>query len=181
MPASHEPQPLASPLPRYAPDRAFPPYRFVPGLNAHPVADPRGHSYRGGAPEPPPPRVRPDRWRENDEYLYGCDLYNHAYWWEAHEAWEGLWHLTTKSDTEGLFLQGLIQVSASHLKLHMGEPTGSEKLARLGLEKLRRVEAVAGDHGEYMGLDVTAFCDAVERHLVEREVQSPWPVVTLSL
>src|SRR5262245_31128005 len=126
MAARTEPTPAVPGLPRYAPARAFPSYRFVPGLNPHPVSDPRGHSFRGGEPEPKPPRLDPARWRESEEYLHGCDLYNHAYYWEAHEAWEGLWHLTDKSGPAGLFLQGLIQLGASHLKRHMGEPAGSE-------------------------------------------------------
>jgi uncharacterized protein len=181
-----EPTPLVS-VPRYAPRRPLPPYRFVPGLNPHPSRDRKGHSYRGGAPEPRPPRLPPERWRENEEYLHGCDLYNHAYWWEAHEAWEGLWHLTRKSETEGLFLQGLIQVSAAHLKRHMAEAEGSAKLARLALEKLRVVEAavLAGSQregqqkGTYMGLEVSPFVKAVERYLIERDESAPWPVIAL--
>src|SRR4030095_3868699 len=96
MSALREPEPPFAGAPRYAPQRPFPPYRFVPGLNPHPVSHPQGHSYRGRAREEPPPRFAPERWRENVDFLHGCDLYNHAYWWEAHEAWEGLWHLTRK-------------------------------------------------------------------------------------
>ncbi|HKE01538.1 MAG TPA: DUF309 domain-containing protein [Planctomycetota bacterium] len=181
-----EPSPPIAGLPRYAPSKPFPPYRFVPGRNAHPTRDPRGHSYRGGAREPLPPRFAPERWRENEEYLYGCDLYNAAYWWEAHEAWEGLWHLTRKSDREGLFLQGLIQVSAASLKRHLAEPEGTRKLARLGLEKLRAAAPSAGDAkpsaaeaGTYMGLAVSAYADAVERFFLEEDPAAPWPAIHL--
>ena len=181
MSALREPEPPFAGAPRYAPQRPFPPYRFVPGLNPHPVSHPQGHSYRGGAREAPPPRFAPERWRENVEFLHGCDLYNHAYWWEAHEAWEGLWHLTRKDGEEGLFLQGLIQIGASSLKRHMGETDGSVKLAQLGVQKLRAVVASAPQRREFMGLDVAAFADAAERCLIRRDPAAEWPRIALAI
>ena len=115
--------------------RPFPPYRFVAGLNPHPRRDPKGHAY--GLPEVPPPSVPPDRWRENEDYLYGIDLYNFAYWWECHEALEGLWHLTGHRGTKAQFLQGIIQVAAANLKRHVGTLEGARRLGRdLGLPGL---------------------------------------------
>ena len=76
---------------RYLPERPFPAYAFLPGRDPHPTRDPRGHSY--AEPEGEPHTWRPDEeWRENQEYLFGCDLYNAGYLWEAHEAWEDIWH-----------------------------------------------------------------------------------------
>ena len=167
-------------LTRYAPGRPFPPYRFVPGLNPHPVSHPQGHSFRGGAHEPPPARLDIPRWRESEEYLYGCDLYNFAYWWEAHEAWEGLWHLTTKSDSLGLFLQGLIQLSASQLKRHMGEPVGTEKLATLGLDKLALVAAAVKPGERFLGVDIGDFSRAARAYLLERSPEAGFPFLRLA-
>jgi hypothetical protein len=70
----------------------------------------------------------PEEWRACHEYLYGCDLYNHGYWWEAHEAWEGLWKVCPKDSVQKRFLQGLIQVSACQLKLRLGSREGVERL-----------------------------------------------------
>ncbi|MFN0206470.1 MAG: DUF309 domain-containing protein [Planctomycetota bacterium] len=179
MPAKMEPAPPRPEYKRYAPRRAFPIYRFVPGLNPHPVSDPRGHSYEGGKHGPPPAYVAPENWQQNEEYLLGCDLYNFAYWWEAHEAWEGLWHLTPKNNTEGLFLQGLIQISASNLKRHMGEPEGSKKLATLGLQKLKNVQIAVAPRNLYMGLDVGDFHDAAERYLIQCAETEPFPLIQL--
>ena len=95
--------------------KPFPPYRHIPGVTPHPIRDPRGHSYgieEVHDAEPLPPEL----WQQNEDYLYGVDLYNFAYWWEAHEAWEGLWHQA--EDTYRLFLQGLIQISAAFIKYH---------------------------------------------------------------
>lgn len=175
-----EPTPADPNMQRYAPARPFPPYRFVPGLNHHPVAHPRGHMFRNGVPEPKPPYYSPERWRENEEYLLGCDYYNFAYFWEAHEAWEGLWHLTPKNNTEGLFLQGLIQITASNLKRHMAEMEGSLKLANLALQKLKTVQGAATADGMYMGLDVAEFVGACERFLIKRDPAAPFPIIQLS-
>ncbi|MCA8979808.1 MAG: DUF309 domain-containing protein [Planctomycetes bacterium] len=142
-------------LPRYAPGRAFPPYAFLPGRDPHPRQDPRGHSFgtvEAIASEAP----HAENWRASEDYLHGVDLYNHGYLWEAHEAWEGLWHPAKQADPElAAFLQGLIQCSASSLKARMGEPRGHQKLAELALAKLA---AVAEEHeGRYMGLALFEF------------------------
>ena len=132
--------------PRYT-DRSFPPYRFVAGLNPHPRRHPEGHAY--GQSEVPPSYFPPDRWKENAEYLYGVDLYNFAYWWECHEALEGLWHLTGHKGDEGQFLQGIILVAAAHLKRHTGFLEASRRLAREGIERLGSVGV-----RRYMGLEL---------------------------
>ena len=97
-------------LPRYT-DRPFPTYRFVPGQSPHPRRDPQGHSY--GQPEPTPPLFTPEEWWDSEWYLYGIDLYNHGYWWECHEVFEGLWHAVGPDSPQGQFLQALIQVAAA--------------------------------------------------------------------
>ncbi|MCZ6596481.1 MAG: DUF309 domain-containing protein [Planctomycetota bacterium] len=142
---------------RYAPERAFPPYAFVPGESPHPTRDPRGHSY--GGDEEPAAYLLPERWRENVDYLYGVDLYNHGYLWEAHEAWEGLWHAAKQDPLQADHLQGLIQCTAACLKIQMDQPRGLARLAQLGTEKLGRVALESG--GTFMGLDLVAFAQAL--------------------
>src|SRR5207244_4035273 len=73
---------------RLAPERPFPPYAFVSPHRPHPRTDPRGHSF--GAPETPAPPLNPAEWRRSRDYLHAIDLFNHGYYWEAHEAWEAL-------------------------------------------------------------------------------------------
>jgi predicted metal-dependent hydrolase len=86
-------------------------------------------------------------WRDNEDYLYGVDLFNAEYWWEAHEAWERLWHLEPSGEPVALLLQGLIQLAAARLKESQDELRGAEKLTRAALEKLRSLPGV------YMGID----------------------------
>jgi hypothetical protein len=139
--------------PRYAPARPFPAYAFLPGRDPHPTGDPRGHSF--GALGEEPVYLPAGRWRENDDWLFGCDLYNHGYLWEAHEAWEGLWHRAREERDQADLLQGLIQCAAACLKIPMDQPRGRARLAEAGTAKLERVARAHGGH--HMGLDLFAF------------------------
>jgi uncharacterized protein len=156
-----EPAPPDPSWPRYS-ERPFPPYRFVPGLNPHPRRHPQGHAF--GTPEVPPPSVPPDRWRDNAVYLQGIDLYNFAYWWECHEALEGLWHLTGHQGTEAQFLQGIIQVAAANLKRHVGSLTGARRLGREAVERLASV-----GKRSYMGLELGPFIRAVNDYHIDED------------
>ena len=133
-------------------DLSWPEYRFLPGRDPHPHTYPEGHSSRSPGESPPPVEFKSaDQWRESVDYLFGCDLYNHGYWWEAHETWEGLWQLTDKSQVQGQFLQTLIQVAAGHLKLHMGKLAGVENLRQSAARHSTYVIQQIGD-SELMGL-----------------------------
>ena len=76
-----------------------------------------------------------------DDWLYGVDLFNRFYFWEAHEAWEGLWAVAERHGAPSLLLQGLIQIAAALLKTHMGALAGACSLSAEGLAKLRRAAA----------------------------------------
>jgi len=142
---------------RYAPGRAFPPYAFLPGRDPHPTRDPGGHAF--GREEPGALHLAAERWRENEPYLFGVDLYNHGFLWEAHEAWESVWHPSKPDRQQALYLQGLIQCAAAWLKIPMGQPRGLERLAELAAQKLGQVARAA--RGRYMGLDLDAFVPAL--------------------
>lgn len=156
--------PLWPEAPRLCPQRDFPPYRFTPGFNPHPRADPRGHAY--GQKEGIPAYLPPDRWRENEPYLFGIDLYHQGYLWESHELWESLWHLTEKEGPEGQFLQGLIQNSAAQLKLHIQEITGAARLSREALRRLKFVldSGVCDKEGRFMGIPISELLQAMVFH-----------------
>src|SRR6187431_1455741 len=92
--------------PRYS-DRTLPPYSYVPGYNQHPVSHPQGHMH-GHAPQAPPP-LADDAWQDSEDYRYGVDLFNHGFYWEAHEAWETLWHAAGRRGPIALWLKALIK------------------------------------------------------------------------
>lgn len=139
--------------PRYT---SFPPpsYRYVPGAQPHPTSDPRGHSYDRPRRFPAAP-LNGRRWRESPGYLYGCDLYNRGYWWEAHEAWEAIWHLAGRGSPERAALQALIQVANAHLKLHMGRLNAVMRLQASYGAHFERATALAGT--SILGLDLAGF------------------------
>ena len=115
---------------RYS-ERAFPPYRHEPGKTPHPERHPDGHMY-GREPA-----------SEEDDFLYGVDLFNAAYWWEAHVYFERLWAETPFAD-EREFLQGLIQLAAALVKRREGSAAGDAKLKAKALEKLLHTRERSG-------------------------------------
>lgn len=155
-----EPLPPDPDWPRYT-SRALPPYRFVPGLNPHPHHDPEGHSY--GKPVTALPPWSPGMWRSLDSWLYGVDLYNFAYWWEAHEVLEQLWHAAGRTSPHARLVQGIIHISAANLNLHRGNLDAGRRQARRGIDRLR------GKAGQvWMGIDIDDFISQVEDYVTDR-------------
>jgi uncharacterized protein len=151
-----EPTPLDPAWPRYS-LRPFPSYRYVPGQTQHPRRHPLGHSY--GNPEPSPQPFHPNEWQTSDDYRYGIDLYNFAYWWESHEIFEAFWHAAERGSEQGNFLQGLIQLAAANLKRAMNNEAAAQKLSRAGITRLQRVAV------PYMGIDVHLVLQALSEYL----------------
>lgn len=154
--------------PRYAPARPLPPYAYVPGLGLpHPVNDPRGHSYSNAPADagdalnaaapftdlPPDPasrcRVLTVTLAANSDWLYAIDLFNGGWYWEAHEAWEGLWHALGRTSLEARFVQGLIHLAAAAVKIREGKPAGVSRHTQRARELLGGALAdPSGGHGE---------------------------------
>ena len=143
--AGVEPSPANQDWPRYS-SRPFPVYRFVPGNHPHPRRHPQGHSF--GCPEPSPAPCRPEEWFQSEDYRFGIDLYNFAYWWECHEVFEGFWHAVGRKTEQGLFFQALIQLAAANLKRHTGHLNAAENLFRESHRKFYGMPLF------YMGLDI---------------------------
>ncbi len=109
---------------RYAPDMAFPPYRYVPlGRHPHPTMDKGGHMKERTLrlPDEAPSELA---WMTNTIWLYGVDLFNAGYFWEATEIWEKLWSRMDKAAPPAVFLQGLMMASGGILKAHCREIDG---------------------------------------------------------
>ncbi len=152
-----EPTPLDPAWPRYF-LRPFPSYRYIPGQTQHPRQHPLGHSY--GNPEPTPQPFPPNEWQTSDDYRYGIDLYNFAYWWESHEIFESFWHAAGRHSEQGNFFQGLIQLAAANLKRFMGNDAAAQRLVHAGIIRLQNVPSA------YMGIDVMHLLNALHAHRV---------------
>lgn len=129
--------------------RSLPSSPFLPGRTARPVEDRREI-----------PFVPPERFRENEEFLFGIDLFNHGFYWEAHEAWEGVWRRCARGTVQHVFLQGLIQITASYLKRVLDEARAADDLLDRGC---RRLENLAVERVPFHGVRVQEFAAACRK------------------
>ncbi|WP_312037309.1 DUF309 domain-containing protein [Mesorhizobium caraganae] len=98
--------------PRLLPEKNFPSYAYLPGKHPHPVRDPLGHSYQSD----PVTVVAVEEALSSHAFRWGIDLFNHGYYWEAHEAWEPLWHAAKQSAQHRQFFKGLILLAAAGVR-----------------------------------------------------------------
>jgi hypothetical protein len=133
--------------PRLVPELPLPPYTYVSGQAPHPVSHPDGHRH-GVRPEPVA-APDPSRWQECRPYLYGIDLFNCGYYWEAHETWEQLWHACGRAGPTADFLRGLIKLAAAGVKVREGRPEGVRSHAG---RAARLFQQLAGARARFMGL-----------------------------
>ena len=173
------PRPLEAPSqsPPRRSSRMLPPYRHVPGLTPHPMRDPAGHSH-GVAPQPL--KLSAERlaesWLECEPYLYGVDLFNRAYFWEAHEAWEEVWNAVGHRSLQGRLLQGMIQVAAALLKRHLEVPRGAAGNFRKAGVHFDVVEGPLGP--TVLGLDLPEWRSRVGGYL--EGVSGEFPYIRLA-
>ncbi len=140
---------------RYLPGRPLPPHRYVPGRHPRPVRD--RSSYRK-AQRQWHAAWEPAAWRKLEDWLWGVDLFNAFFFWEAHEAWERLWVAQPKDSLPAMVLQGLIQIAAALLKVRAGSVASATTLSHAGLDKIDRVAgAVPSLFGLNLGETVANF------------------------
>lgn len=139
-----------------ASNRELPSYAYVPGLRPRP-----SHLERQPR-DPPPAPLDPGAWRASLPYLRGIELFEHGYYWEAHEAWEGLWIAAGREGPVAELLRGLILLAAAGVKIRQGRGSGA---ARLGARARRCFERARQQHGvELAGMvldELIAFGDHV--------------------
>lgn len=150
-----EPEPVDAAAPRYAPGRSLPRARYLPGHSPRPPE--RGEDKLGD--------VDWARAGDCERFRLGVDLYNAAFFWEAHEAWEPLWLLCPRGHPLYDGLQGLIQLAAALLKEHLRTPDGARRLARSALEHLER--ARVGDAA--LPIDLPDLMARTRRHFAPLE------------
>lgn len=136
---------------RLAPQVPLPPYAYRPGLHPHPKRHSDGHMH--GEVELRPQLPLPSAWPHELGHLHAVDLFNHGYWWEAHEAWESYWHAAAVGTPEHHTLQALIQFAALLLKLEAASTEAAEALRRNALMNLE----AALSHPRTRGSPVLGF------------------------
>ena len=111
---------------RLLPDRSLPAYAYLPGRHPHPVRDPGGHSY--GVAEAT---------HDPDALLWGIDLFDQGYLWEAHEAWEPLWFAAERGSATRALYKGLILLAAAGVKVREGKAVPALRHAERAVALLR--------------------------------------------
>jgi len=109
---------------RRVPDLPMPGHRHVPGSGTAPDMAPLQ-----AAKALAPAVTRREGWQENLTYLFGHDLLEAGFYWEAHEVWEAVWLNCPPNSVEKLLLRMLIQQANARLKLVMGRQRAAERLA----------------------------------------------------
>lgn len=158
--------------PRYT-DRPLPPYSYVPRHAPHPVSSPLGHMHGQEKPRPQP--LDPTRWIESEEYRYGVDLFNHGFYWEAHEAWESLWLAAGRRGPTAIWLKALIKLAAAMVKLREGSSVGALRHALRVQQLLIELHAAAPEAAErYCGVEVAVVAELARQVIVIAE-RGPLP------
>lgn len=135
---------------RRLPDLALPGHAHVPGSGSTPDMAPLEAAKALVAHE-----TSANAWQDNAAYLYGHDLLDAGFFWEAHEVWEAVWLNCPPNSAEKLMLRMLIQQANARLKLVMGRRNAAERLAA-EVEALR--SDLAGRLGAtrcFMGVDIS--------------------------
>jgi hypothetical protein len=148
--------PIGSMLPpRWLPQNSLPPYAYLPGKNPHPVRDPTGHSYHV---EPIP--VAAEVPLSSDAFLWGLDLFNHGYYWEAHEAWEGLWQVADRDGPLRMLFKGLILLSAMGVKIRERKNAAAARHAKRAAALFRQLPDRAFERA--LGMSPAALAERAE-------------------
>ncbi len=110
----------------------LPPYTYVPGKTPHPISDPAGHMYQA--------KDSYAGWPIERIWATGTSLFNHGYYWEAHEAWEHLWLHQGRTTPDAMLVKGFIKLAACGVKCLEKNARGARRHAA------RAAELLAGGH-----------------------------------
>lgn len=168
-----------SPL-RYAPESPLPTAAYVPGRTRRPEPEGTGahaphasHAADGGPAGPA------DGLAESLGFRFGVDLFNHGFYWEAHEEWETLWLPIPRGSLDAALLQGLIQGAAALLKLRTGAAGPARTIWARGRARLAHVAASSAG-GKHLGVPLASLLAALDRAIDAGELPEPPPRIRLA-
>ena len=104
---------------------------------------------------------------ERKLYYDGIQLFNEREFFEAHEVWEDAWHMAY--GLKHSFYQGLIQCAVALEHYRRSNPRGAFSLYQTYRPKFANIPDV------FMGLDVRAFLDGMEKVLRPVVTADPLP------
>jgi predicted metal-dependent hydrolase len=137
---------------------AFHPMRICQARTRIPCAIPRGIATMSNLF-----RLPRRRWLSSDAFLWGLDLFNHGYYWEAHEAWEGLWQVADRDDPLRTLFKGLILLSAAGVKIRERKNAAAARHAMRAAALLRQLMKVPDRAFERaLGMSPAALAECAE-------------------
>ncbi|MDE0960201.1 MAG: DUF309 domain-containing protein [Planctomycetota bacterium] len=153
-------------LPRYNPEAPIPAIPYQPGKNQRDPLFQITH-------ETPSPD-----WKTDASFLHGVDLFNHRCYWEAHEAWEHRWLPLVHDDPLRIFLQGLIQASASLLKVRLEAPDSATTIWHRGRTRLQLIEQDCPS-GTYQGVQIAKLITSMDQIVTHKNPIFDAPFIEL--
>lgn len=154
----------------------LPPYAYVPGHRPHPTRHPEGHAY--GRPEAEPVALDPAAWWACAPYVEGLALFDHGYYWEAHEAWESPWRAAERHGAVAELLGGLIALAAAGVKARQGRGQAASRLGERARQRFERARERCGTP-QLAGLaldELVAFAEHVQRDAPDLRASPQLPV-----
>jgi hypothetical protein len=164
------------PWPRYT-GRALPAQAYLPGKT---LGTGRPQALEAAAPGDGEAVAAPEdkpAWQRHPAFLWGLDLYNHGYPWEAHEVWETLWRQAPRGSAVREMLQALIQCAAAVVHAAAGRPAGQRRLAERALARLAAVHAAVGPR--CLDIDVAGLAQGM-RAFALAGGEGDWPRIALA-
>ena len=101
--------------------------------------------------------IEDGRWESSALYRRGVELFNAGYYWEAHEAWEPLWHAHGRRGVIADILRALIKLAAAGVKVLEGRPDGVRTHASRAAALFAQARDEAGPY--QLGLDLDEWID----------------------
>ena len=96
-------------------------------------------------------------------FLWGLDLFNQGYYWEAHEAWEGLWQVAARDGPLRMLFKGLILLSAAGVKIRERKNAAAQRHAKRAAALLRQLAKVPNRAFECaLGMSPAALAECAE-------------------
>ena len=102
-------------------------------------------------------RFQPTDLINDPRFELAVELFNQADWYQAHDAFEELWHETSGQARQTI--QGVLQVAVAQLHLQRGNRRGATLLYGEGLGRLKALGT------PNLGLDLDQLCSCVENRL----------------
>lgn len=139
-------------------DRRLPAYAHVPGKNErHPDA------YFETITSAVSKELTIQELSQSVAFLFGFELFESEYYWEAHEVWEAVWLALPKGCDERRFVQALIQTANGYLKRRMGRLNATRRLCDIARDLY-----TACEKPELMGVEKEYMLDVLDK--LERQI-----------